>query len=104
MARDRFHAGLECRIACVVVLRAQILVFDKAGIDARSGARRRTSGAGGQARGNRGEVECVQRVHALMPVRGALTARQVELHNVEELAIAGIDLHLPVMEDVIGAA
>src|SRR5262245_39366518 len=39
-----------------------------------------------------------------MPIRGTFAAHQVELHDVEEFAVARIDLHFSVAKNVVGAA
>src|SRR5262249_604006 len=47
----------------------------------------------------------IQRVKAFMPIVAAkLTLSQTQLHDVEELAIAGIDLDLAIVQDVVRAA
>ena len=72
-------------------------------------AGRRTGGrataADGIGRVDVGEVGSVQGVDAIVPVVAAEgTARQAHLHDVVELAVAGINLDLAVVQQVIGAA
>src|SRR6267142_2675689 len=99
------HVGLDGRVTRVRLGCTEIHVFNKASAHAWSRTRGRTPGARRQCGSDAEEVESIQGVHAIVPVVTAeRAAGQTKLHDVEELAVAGIDLQLAVMKHVIGAA
>ena len=100
------HARCRCRIARIGVGRAEVHIFDEA---ARGHSRRRTAGRAAAADvgggGDAGVIRIVHGVNALVPVVAAEgTARQAHFHDVVELAVAGKDLELAVVQHVVGAA
>src|ERR1017187_8648528 len=100
------HGRGDGRVARIGLGGTVVHVLDKA---PHRHARRRTAGrattADGIARGDSLVVCTVHGVHAVVPVVAAEgTARQAQLHDVVELAVAGIDLELAIVHYVIGAA
>src|SRR6267142_5476380 len=105
VALYRLHAGLNGRITGIRLGRPEIHILNEPRADTRGGTGARAPGACLPRGSDTEKVERIQRIYALVPVVAAeRTAGQTEFHDVEELAIAGIDLQFAVMKHVISAA
>src|SRR5258708_2897121 len=103
--RHGLHIWIDGRITRGCLGRAEVHVFNEAAYVhswGRTGCR--TACSSGQPTRDRGVIGKVQRIHALVLVvcpEGA--ARQIHLHDVEELAITSVDLDLTIVEKVVGS-
>ena len=102
----RLHFRVEGRVPRIFLGGAEVHVLDEtAHRDTRRRTGRRTTAAQVQSRSDLGIVGIIQGIHTVVPVVGTeRAARQAELHDVEELAVARIHLDLAVVEQVVGAA
>jgi len=97
---------IDARVAGVGLGCPEILIFNEAGVHARRRAARRAAAVALEIRGNDVVVvHGIERVHALMPIIAAeRAASQTHLHDVVELAVAGEDFDLAIVQQIVRAA